>query len=263
MIFITIMKLQNNCAISFQSGLTPALEQSFKTIDTRKLEKRMAKEYGIDAKFSGNKAIAGCFNYVLNLCCEASEKYKLPFNYVPPSIRLYTPQNLCEEDENTHGLCISERQKVLKDEGIFDTGSVFIENFPDDIRVIDMFQELRRDTNHSSTSHFLGLFLHEWFHNVHLNLLFDRFNRNRTSQIDQIRRLDKQMQPYNIIHRWAIKHSVSTYGSENKFELFSEVMSKIMADSIDENTMTLKGNPMEVLKTLPRFIQNYINDELK
>ena len=223
----------------------------------------MAKEYGIDAKFNGNKAVGGCFNYVAELCSEASERYKLPFNYVPPSIRLYSSKNILNEvSEDTYGFCIPEKQKVLDGEGLFETGSVFLREFPDDVKFIDSFQELRRNTNHSSTSHFLGLFFHEWFHNVHLNLLFDRFNKNKISQIDQVRILDKKMQPFNIIYRFAVKHSLSDYASTNEFELFPEILSKIMTESINENTMTLKNNPMDVFKTLPKFIQKYMNKEL-
>ena len=200
----------------------------------------------------------------MNLCNEASEKYKLPFCYTPPSIRLYTTQNILNEiSEDTYGFCIPENQEVLKGEGLFETGSIFLKEFPDDVKFIDSFQEIRRNTNHSSTSHFLGLFLHEWFHNIHLNLMFNKFNKNKISQIDQVRLINKRMQPYSILYRWAIKHSVSNYAKTNEFELFPEVMSKIMADSIDEKTMTLKNNPMDVLKNMPKFIQNYIKRELE
>ena len=257
------MKLQNNYQISFKSGLSPAIECAVKNINTRTLERSLKKEFDIDAKFYGNKAAAGCFEYIINLCQEAFEKYKLPFNYVPPSIRLYKFEDVLDDvSKDTNGFCISEKQKVLKDEGIFDTGSIFIKELSDDIKYIDSFQELRRSSNHSSTSHFLGLFLHEWFHNIHLNLLFEKFNKNKTSEIDQVRILDKKNQPYNIIYRWAIKHSISDYASTNEFEMFPEVLSKLMANATGKDGISLKRNPMDELKNYPKFIQNYINREM-
>ena len=258
------MKLQNNYQISFKSGLTPAIESAVNSINTRTFERALAKDFGIDAKFDGNKAVAGCFEYVLHLCEEACEKYKLPFCYVPPSIRLYKPENVVDEiSKDTNGFCIPEKQKVLKDEGLFDTGSIFIKELPDNINSIDLIQEEKRNTKHSSTSHFLALFFHEWFHNVHLNLLYDRFNKNKMSQIEQVRILNKSSQRYDFIHRMAINYSVSHYASTNALELFSEIMSVLMAKAIDSESMTLKNNPLDGLAKFPRFIQKYIDKELK
>ena len=61
----------------------------------------------------------------------------------------------------------------------------------------------------------------------------------------------------------AINYYVSHYASTNALELFSEIMSVLMAKAIDSESMTLKNNPLDGLTKFPRFIQKYIDKELK
>ena len=271
------MKIKNSSGLNFQSGLTEAIKHEVKTIDTKALETQWLDVCGVDAKFADNKALASCFTYILNLCQDAFNKFSLPLNYLPPRIRVFEPDELIEPvEKNCLGFCITDTDKVLKNEPPFELCSVFFKNQYDDFDYIDNLSELGRKKSKSSSSHFLAHILHEWMHNIHLNLIFYKngyegkcpyakevYNNKFffPHGFEKIKWLEKDK--FTSRQKKIIKETIGSYAATSRLELFPEVMVKLITGVIDSNTMTLRQNPMDNLKTLPGFVQSFIKKELE
>lgn len=270
------MKIQNSYGLNFKSGLTDVIKREVKTIDTAVIENQWHDICGVDANFAGNKALAACFTYVLNICQDAFNKFSLPFNYLPPRIRVFKPDDLIEPIEsNCLGFCITDTDKVLKNEPPFELCSVFLKNQPDDIEYIDNLSEKGFNSGKSSSSHFLAHVLHEWMHNIHLNLIFykDGYDgkcayaqevyNNKNFFPHGLEKLDwLEKDKFTSKQKKMVKENIGSYAATSKIELFPEVMVKLITGVIDADTMTLKQNPLDSLKTLPKFVQSFIRKEL-
>ena len=60
-----------------------------------------------------------------------------------------------------------------------------------------------------------------------------------------------------------IEKSLGQYAYKTRMELFSESMVKLMTDVIAPDTMSLKQNPLDNLKKMPKFIQKFIKQEIE
>ena len=272
------MKIADNMPLkpNFKSGLNPKIQREIVNLDVNKLESLMRDDYGIDAVFRQNKAIAGGFAYIINLCSEAYQKYSLPFNYFPPRIRVFEPKDLAFKlDEHVSGFCTQDTGKVLETESSFEPCSIFIKNVPDDIKKIDEQQERKYRKKYSSSPHFLSTFLHEWMHNIHTNIIFYKYgydgdcsyadalynhNQQTRSGLKKIEENDKR---FGFLKNLKIKRSFGYYASTSKAELFPEVMVKLITESIDPKTQSLSQNPIDKLKEYPKFIQKFIKNEIE
>lgn len=258
-----VQKINSDNNIKFKSGLTQKTENVINHLNIEMLEREFKTVFDIDAKFLGNKSVGGCFAYIINLCQEASDKYRLPFYYCPPSIRLYKPSQLLDDSNlDARGFCTLSAGNILEDEKSFNVGSIFIREIPDSIRNINRVQEQRYRSHISSSSNFLGLFLHEWFHNIHINLIGKKLEEENFDTQDILNFWKNYSQKINIFKKIIIRHQISKYASTSYYELFSEVCTKLLTDSIDQENMTLRNNPMDGLRKMPSFVQKFINKEL-
>ena len=274
------MKIQYNAFYrpSFNSGLTEDIKRSVSAVNTAELESQWQKYYKVGTDFANNKSLAACFTFVMSLCQEAYLKYSLPFAYLPPKIRIFKPERL-EEHMNKAclGFCITDTDKILKDEPPIELCSIFYRNLLDDITYLNILAEKDYQFQRASSNNFLSSMMHEWFHNIHLNLIF--YKRGYESNCAYGQEVYKNIKiPKKeglkrinfLIHdeitnseKKQIEKSLGQYAYKTRMELFSESMVKLMTDVIAPDTMSLKQNPLDNLKKMPKFIQKFIKQEIE
>ena len=122
--------------------------------------------------------------------------------------------------------------------------------------------------NHKrSSSHFLSDAIHEWTHNVHLALIckkngFDFFNPN-----DKLyTKITDEMNNYrpNKKTKKQIFETLGNYATtaNSKMEIFTEGLTKIITESLDEKTLNIKRNPMDALLSMPKNIRIFIENQI-
>ena len=259
------MKVNTNYNTSpkaFRGGLTPQIANEIKNLNPKLLEKEFAK-YGVICDFKNSKTIAGGINYAVNLCQEAFEKYNLPFNILPPTIKVLEKKSLVSpEDAKYFGLCTWSNMQIEKNDGYSKLGSIYINQLPvDDIKIFDKDADSLFQKRILSTDHFLGRFLHELIHNIHLNLLIAK--SNLTDNFDLEKHVDfLTNEDLPLLNKLMVKTRIGEYASTSHAELFPEVIVKMVTDSLKENSLELKNNPLDKLKDYPKTIQKFVESEL-
>lgn len=254
---------------TFKSGLTPKLLQDFNAINVRNAEANFAK-IGIKANLFENKFVCGCSMLTADILQEISAKYKLPFNYLPPAIRVYKDSELFyEEDKKCYGICAFNTTKILKDEQPFIAGSLFFNGKWNSADTIE-------DLKHVSTNHFLHVTLHEWFHCIHTNLIFKNFGYEGDCPVisekygkkggSGLKKLHEDFM-YDIfyIHKNKVAKYISKYAASQccLTEIFAELMSKITVKSLNSKLQPTT-NPLDYIpKDLPKSIKKCLKETLE
>ena len=275
--FENIMRISNelNKHAVFKAGLTPQIRREISKIDTKALEKEFA-EINVDCRLKENKAIAGIIAICTNLLNDGYEKYSLPVSYLPPSIYVYNTKELIKPEICT-GFCISDARKVLKNEKPFDVSSIFIKNQKDSLDEIDNLSELDYLSKLHTSNHFIQYVLHEFFHAIHFNSIFQRFGyegespfakelyKNPSIEHPQgLHAIDKLSHPMISLYKnFSIYKNFGLYSTISKIELFADAMTKMFTDSINPDNLSLDLNPMDLLKNYPKFVQKFIKKELE
>jgi len=111
-----------------------------------------------------------------------------------------------------------------------------------------------------SSSHFLRSFIHEWAHNVHLDNVYKKFGyegncpygknlyqkAGENMGIKVIKKLQEQI--FTPKEQEIIADTIGEYAAaSNPFEVVAETYTKLIAASLDDNTLLPKTNPMEGL----------------
>lgn len=272
------MKVENStCKInnlSFAAGLTNKIRTDISRINVLKTEQDFA-DLNVICNFKNNKSIAAMSVYASNLLLEAAEKFRLPFQILPPNIRAFDLSELIEPvEENCTGFCLTESDNIIKKLPAFETASVFYRNNPDNIDFYDNIAENSHKFGFSASGHFLSKILHELFHSIHINLIYNEFgyegNCPLTKEIFNkgikhpcgLKKVHEMNTAFNKENTELIKKSVGNYAAQSKMELFSEVLTKITTDCIDDE-MSLTSNPIEKLGNYPEPINMFIKNELK
>ena len=250
--------------ISFNAGLTQALERKIACTDSygvQKIQKLIKHEYGTKADFRGNIVLSRLFLESLNILRNISKKFNLPFEIYPPNVNVYNVQDLNPSmyyaKGATFGFSQWTKSDVLKNKSKFEPRSIFIKNVEDDAKLFDAEVENHyKDKRYASDSIFYP-FLHELMHNVHQKLLTDKFGCYESSS--------KTREIINAIfsdsERQIISNSIGLNASKSTAELFADVMSKLICESMDNKNIVIR-NPMDALKELPEFIQKFIKEQL-
>lgn len=281
MLFIDIMRISNDIQkhAVFRAGLTPQIRREISKLDTKALEREFAK-INVECCLKDNKSLGGILAYTANLLEEGAKKYSLPTTYLPPSIYVYNNDELINATFDTSkvtGFCITDVDTVIKDQKPFDVSSVFLENQTDDIDIIDILAEVSSKIGLSASNHFIKYVMHELFHAIHLDLIFKREGYEGKSPFAKqlywnpyiiypkgLYTIDKLQRPIkSLSKRNKINKNLGSYASTSKAELFPEVMTKIFTDSINPDNLSLKSNPMDLLKDYPKFIQRFIKQEME
>lgn len=251
---------QDNQYLNFKAGLTQPMIRAIRELNIKEQEAALLRQ-GIKANFKNDKPVAGAMIYAINLCQEAFRQYGLPLYYLPPSIRVVNKEELTDaKDSENFGFCTWCNEPVVKNEGVSDLGAIYINEFPHEgnIEYFDKLTEKHYLEKQSSTNHFLGKFLHELLHNVHLNLILNKYG-GAVLLGDNSNKMEELLKDnIPILTKFQIYRHLGKYACKSYAELFSETMSKMITDSLKKDSLELNTNPMEQLKKYPASIQNFI-----
>ena len=246
----------NTNKVSFKAGLTPVLRKEIPYTDCKAVQNIIQDTFGTESDFAGNKVLAKLMHDSLKICRQISEKYKLPFDIYPPKIKVYNNQELAFNEDLHFGFCIGEKFKVLKKEPEYPVRSVFIKNIKDSAHIFnESVDDWYKKNIISSDSIFLP-FLHELMHNIHIKLVFDKLGYDKG--LIKMKKMSGQMPSFD---RRIVRDEIGRYASKSEAELFPEVVSKLICESMDEDNVII-NNPMDNLKNLPEFIQSFIKNQI-
>jgi len=247
--------INNN--ISFGTGVTSLVKQEIRSANPTEIQQAIKRHFSTECDFENNKTIAVATFYALKLLREASEKFHLPFNITPPKIKVFKPTELVKQDSVNFGFCIGTPEKVIKKQPEFDARSIFIKNIPDNIKSWDKQVEEWYNTHFISSDNFLAPFLHEIFHNIHFGIIFKNSYPHGLSNV-----LSLNKDSFGFNQNRIISEKVSRYAKTSKMELFSECLTKMMTESIENNPIKLTSNPLDKLNQFPKFVREFIEDQL-
>lgn len=258
--------LNQNKNQTFKAGLTSKIRNDINNVNIKELEATFAK-YGVICDFKNNKPIAGGIACAVNVCQEAYSRFGLPFHFLPPTINIFNTDELIDKkDSDCFGFCTWGKIPVLKNQPESDLGSIYINGKDkfNDIKYFDELSDKEFADKRLCTNHFLGRFLHEIFHNIHLNLLINKHGLDfcYDENGDGILK-DKLMQKVSVKDQITAIMSIGRYASKSYLELFSEILAKIVTESLDSETLELKNNPMDNLKNIPASLSKFIKKELE
>ena len=253
---------KSNTATNFRSGLTRKLIKDIKNTDIVKNQTDFA-QIGIDADFNGSKSI--CANFVLtaNILAEIAGKFKLPFDFLPPAIKVYEKKDLINKSDNAVGFCITDTKSVLKNCEPFIGGSIFINKQKNGLWHNEFYSDFERLMNWRASSHFLSGTLHEWFHCIHQNLIFKQKGYEGDCPIlreqyykknaNGLQSIDIQTNLPNLPEARILEKLIGRYAANSRsmMEVFAELMTQMTVKSLDKDLNIIK-NPLDNLpKDLP------------
>jgi len=267
----------NNSSLNFKSGLTLNIIKDFRRINPVNAETDF-KRIGVNAQFRNSKFLSGATTLVCDILNDISNKYKLPFDSQPLYIRVFKNRELVDmPSQPADGFCITDTKKVIKSEGPFVGGSIFFKSPVFDSVILE---SMRGNNDYSrkycSSSHFLRIPMHEWFHNIHLNLIYKKYGydgicpvmkkmypNKKPSGLEKAKEIDSNLyilpEDKAYIEKYLGKYSVA---EGSLFEIFAELMTKITTQSLDKNLNVIK-NPLDNLPNdLPKFFRKFLENTL-
>ena len=269
------MNLQTNYPAmpNFKSGLTWKIIQDIKQTNVAKTQADFAK-IGLDADFRGKKSVCANFVYAANILYDICEKYKLPFDFVPYSISVYKNKELIKPG-SYFAFTINDTGKVLNGKPSFIGGSIFINDFGSGIYENDFYTNQDYKKGRRSSSHFLSNTLHEWFHAIHMDLMYKKYGYEGKCPIlrDAYQKSEKDdgLQRYENMDKTnfsSLPDDFVKYIGEyavkpnSMLEMFAELMTKITTLSLDKKLNVIK-NPLDNLpNNLPKEVKNILEDLL-
>jgi len=251
----------------FKSGLTRKIVKDILSTDVAKAEADFAK-IGTEADFKGKKSICANFVYATNILYDISEKFKLPFDFTPYTIKVYNDKEIIDSTHKYFAFAINDSGKVLKNQDNFIGGSIFVNDKNNGILANNYYTTKHYLLGRRSSPHFLANALHEWFHTIHMDLMYKKYGYGGKCPIlkEQYNKagLNKGLKKYEslghrdmsfipedfqkLIGKYAIK-------SGSMLELFAELMTKITAEALDKDLKVIK-NPLDNLpKDMPKEIK--------
>ncbi len=251
---------------NFKSGLTCKIIKDIKSTNVAKAQEDF-KKIGMNADFKGKQAICANFVYATNILYDLSEKFKLPFDFVPYAVRVYENKELCKPGEY-RAFSINDTGKILTDEPSFIGGSIFFNSNHSGLFQSNQLADKDYKNGRRSSSHFLTNTLHEWFHTIHMDLMYkklgyegecpilrDEYHKegvnNGLTEYERLSNVDLKDLPESF------KRYIGSYAIEENslLEVFAELMTKITTDSLDKNLNVIK-NPLDNLpKDLPEKVK--------
>ena len=269
------MRITNIQSPSFKAGMNDYVKARFANFYAPYVSNNF-RTVGIDADFGYNRPVACCCVVVYNIFDYLSKNYNLPFWAKPPSIRIYNDHELLiPKLKGSLGFCIPESQYVLMDQPAFEARSLFLNNAYNTTNAIDDVANKNYQNRWSSTDHFLHTYIHEWAHNIHIDILYRTFGydgmcpraRARYNSwygapydpnpsVNGVQHLIQNIFPksYSDKEKEKIKKEISQYAAGtitpdgrkiggNPFEVVAEYMTKNIVETLDKNTLLPTRNP--------------------
>lgn len=269
-------RILSSTSLTFKSGLTRNLVKDFKKINVSEFEADFRK-LGTNANFLNSKSLSGSITIICDVLNDISGKYHLPLDYQPRMIRVFKKEEGIEKFQNNlFGFCNVDTKKVLKNELPFVAGTIFLRKmFFDSVIFQDLVTTYENFRKSLSSSHFLAIPLHEWFHSIHLDLIYKKYGYEGNCPImkqiyhkpcscglKKIEELDK----CNISKsdKFYLNNFLGTYpvNQSSLLEIFAEFMTKITTKSLDEDLNIIK-NPLDnIPKDFPVNLKKFLEETL-
>lgn len=234
------LKLLNSC-----KGFN-AVCRGAKNLNPDKIARDMANRFNIGTDFGNNQIVAAFSALTANIF------HKLGFAL---------PSNVILKDlsgtrySNALGICCtnaSDYDLLHKFGTNFPLKTVIINSCQNWFSIQDYMMYAKR-INHTSTGHFLDVFIHEFMHSAHLSNLQKRYGKNGSSVM---REFQKDFTNKDTIAM--IKKETSDYGSTKPCEMIAEEMTELVVDSLNPKTLL----PNEMIFRINKLKEPFQMDKL-
>ena len=234
------LKLLNSC-----KGFN-AVYRGAENLNPDKIAREMADRFNIGTDFGNNPLVASFSALTTNIFHKLG--FALPSNVVLKDLR-----GTCYS--KTLGIfCSSSYDSDLtrKFGTSFPLKTVIINESRDWSSIQDYMMHAKQ-VNHSSTGHFLDVFIHEFMHNAHFSNLQQRFGKNGSKIMHK---LQKEFTNKDTIAM--IKKETSNYGATKPCEMIAEEMTELVVDSLNPKTIL----PDEMIFRMNRLKEPFQMDKL-
>ena len=261
-----------NNSVNFKSHLTPQIMRAIRKTDVAAVEDTFKGNYCIDLNCQSNKFFAFCFARTLNIFEELSERFNLPFQALPPQIRVYANKETVDKKFFTRNMCLLDLSPVFKKEPLYELRSILAEN--KSATKVNNEVNVTYRAHMQSSSHFLSDVIHEWMHNIHFDLIYKKYGYSGRSLLGKklypsqkptgkkvMKRYD-QYRPDELKRR-PIYETLGAYStrSHSKLEIFAESFTKVITEALDKN-LNVTRNPLDGIVTFPQILKKFIESQL-
>lgn len=264
--------------ISFEAGLTPKIMQEIQKADVLEISKKLAKK-GIPADFKDNKVIAWCCNKAIEIFEQLNKNYKQGLA-LPKGIFVEDFEKLNIEHPNMYGFCNLQPTKLIKkSDNLVPSRVIYFNNFKtqspkvaDEYKwlynwdFINSISDVRFLTKQSGTDCFMDIFIHELTHASHEDRLLSKLGGKTLANKIAVLKQQQKITEYQKKYGQKIA-KICDYALTDPFEAVSCDVSRIIANTLDKNTLMpinnpFIGTPYENLSFWQRVnIPNYSNEE--
>ena len=265
-IFIASMRIDKINNIDFKAGLTKQIMEVEKNTNPAKVQEYFKSspytdwldfKYNLD--FKDNKAFALACRMCANIFTKFREKHDYRFGFsnlnliFPRGIYAFNPWELEDSYKGAAKkffVTIVEKDSVLKTGQHIDAHTIFLNN-----REIKSLEQAHysMDYRFHSSQHFLHTFIHEWIHAIQNKLIHDcakRYGYDYKESINysQIRQVsDKENEiVFDVLGAYAARRQNN--GMQYP-EIFSEAWTKFICESLDDDCMGFKKDPIDEVIT--------------
>lgn len=252
------LKHQRN-NISFEAGLTPKMMQEIQNADVLEISHRLAKK-GIPTDFKDNKVIAWCCGKTVDIFEQLNKKYHiklaLPKGIFVKDFEQFNFDDLNINTNNMYGFCNLTPTKLIKNSDEITPSKVIyyntlkqkMANAPSNIQWlynwnnIDQIADRNYATGFRSTDIFLEHIINEFLHVIHLSNMQSKLDgTNLVKELELINSKD-------YIKKYQDKYSkkvslICGYAKETPLEAVACDMSRVIANSLDKETLMPTRNP--------------------
>ncbi len=234
------LKLLNSC-----KGFN-AVYRGAEKLNPDKIAREMADKFNIGTDFGNNPFVAAFSALTVNIFRKLG--YDLPSNVVLKDLSGTWYSDALGLFCSDYYDCDLARKFGTS----FPLRTVII-NASTDWSSIQEYMLRAKRSNHSSTGHFLDVFIHEFMHNVHFLNLQQRYGKDG---IDVMHKLQREFTNKNTIA--VIKKETSNYGATCPTEMIAEEMTELVVDSLNPKTIL----PNEIIFRMNRLKEPFLMDKL-
>lgn len=254
----SVKKYKENQKPAFGAGMKADFMLGMLKADTAEISKKMAQK-GILSDFGGNKVVAWCCDKTVDIFEQLNEKYNLKLPQ-PKGIFVedFAKLKIDKKDEGLYGFCNCFPFDIYHNSSfVVPEKTLFFNSFetqkhkiPDgekwryDWKFINDITDKEFAVGHSSSDHFMFMFLHEFAHSAHLNYLFKKFDYE--SLFWKFKLMDTKVEKASFKNKYG--KQISKLGSnalENPIETTASDIPVRIIDSLDKDTLKPVKNPFK------------------
>ncbi len=258
-----------NNSINFTSGINRNLLANCLVFDVKDYEQRLESN-GINASFRQDKVAAFCLNKVNNIF---NKLKSTNFKFIFPHFQVFTQAQLINKIPNL-AFCLPETQLVLKNELSFETGSIFQKKM-NSLEELNFIIDNDYKNGKRSSGHFLAEIIHEIMHGIFIDRIYKKYGYDgqcpiteakypvKNPNISGVAKMQElQTKVFSAKENGLIEEFLGEYSTHPKnqyHEVFAEFFTKLICDTLSENSALPIKNPSELLKKYPKELLDIIS----